>query len=173
MHDANGDLSTVMARVDGPLGPRLRFGVVHPEDIRRWRAENKGGTVELDPAGAAEMRKILRDGLTAGKQNITDYRAQLRDLRKAGVPESEWPDAEADIASGTVRGARWGDVQWSLTREEGDDYIVAGVNYGPGGRWQLTFDAVPIGNDENRDWFHAESASTINQLDQAITNLSL
>lgn len=162
-----------MARIDGPGGMKLRVGVVNPEDTRVWRAENKGRTVEFDAAGAEKFREVLHNALEQGKQNVSDFRAQLRAARAAGVPESQWPHSEAEIASGLVKGARWGDVRWSLTREEGPDYVAGGVNYGPGGEWNLAIDPAPAGApDATRDSFHAATAATVNKLDKAISNLT-
>jgi hypothetical protein len=160
-----------MARVDGPSGPRLRFGVVHPEDAGRWRAENKGRTVELDAAGAAKLRDVLANAQVDGKKSVADFRAALRAARAAGVPESKWPDSEAEIASGVVPGARWGDLHWKLTREAGPDYVAGGVNYGAGGEWNLALDPTPTGATGSRDNFDATAASTVTKLDKAIANL--
>lgn len=160
-----------MARVDSAAGSRLRFAVVWPEDGDRWQAGDKGRTVELDADGAAQLRGMLQKALTDGKQNIADYRAQLRAARKAGIPESEWPDSEADIASGSIPAARGGALNWKLIREEGDDYVAGGVNYGPGGAWSLGIDPAPEGADDLRESFYADRASTITKLDKAISNL--
>lgn len=161
-----------MARVDGPGGPRVRFGVVSPEDTGSWRAADKGRTVELDPAGAAQLRATLSKAAIDGKQNVAEYRAQLRAAHAAGHPVSEWPDSEADIASGVIAGARWGDLRWKLTREEGEDYIAAGVNYGPGGEWNLAIDPAPASaSTALRDNFNATKAMTTNKLDKALRDL--
>lgn len=161
-----------MARVDSAAGSRLRFGVVSPEDDRRWQAGDKGRTVELDADGAAQLRGVLQKALADGKQNVADYRAQLRAARAAGTPESEWPASEADIASGSIPAARGGVLNWKLTREEGDDYVAGGHNYGPGGAWSLGIDPAPEGAVATREPFYADKASTINKLDKAISNLT-
>lgn len=160
-----------MARVDGPSGPRLRFGVVHPEDAGRWRAENKGRTVELDAAAAAKLRDVLAKSLVDGKKSVADFRAELRAAKAAGVPESQWPDPDADIASGVIPGARWGDLKWTLARQAGQDYVAGGVNYGQGSDWYLSIDPAPTGATGSRDDFNATTAATIKKLDNAISNL--
>lgn len=169
--DRNGDATIVMARIDGPSGPRVRLGLVNPDDARSWRAENKGRTVELDADGVDELRSTLRQALADGKQNVADFRAQLRAARAAGLPESQWPGSEADISSGVVHGAVWGDIRWSLTREEGDDYVAGGHNYGPGGSWSLSLDPAPAGADDRREPFYVDSASAVTKFDKALSNL--
>lgn len=172
VRDGAGDATAVMARVDSPAGPRLRLGVVHPEDEGSWRAANKGRTVELDAAGAARLREVVGQAAADGKKNIAEYRAELRAAHAAGRPASEWPDTEADIASGTITGTRWGDLRWKLTREEGDEYIAGGVNYGPGGEWNLALDPVPAGSAAAvRDNFNATKAPTTSKLDKALADL--
>jgi hypothetical protein len=161
-----------MARIDGPAGPRFRVGVVSPQDAGSWRAANKGRTVELDSAGAAQLRDAISKAAVDGKRDVTEYRAQLRAAHAAGQPVSQWPDSEADIASGVVTGARWGDVHWKLTREEGEDYITGGVNYGPGGEWNLAIDPAPSGAGTGlRDNFNATKATTTNKLKEALSGL--
>jgi hypothetical protein len=171
VHDRAGDQSVVMARIDGPSGTRLRFGVVNPDDTKSWQAGNKGRTIELDAAAAREFRDVIRNAAAEGKQNVADFRAQLRQAHKDGRPVDQWPSAEADIASGTIRGSAWGDLHWKLTREEGDDYSAGGADLGPGGAWSLAIDPAPVGADDLREPFYAEDASTVNKLDKAITNL--
>lgn len=151
--DRNGDSTAVFAAIEGPSGRRLRFGVVVPEDARRWRAANKGGTIELDEHGTAELRRVVSDAVATGKKNVADYRAELRKARADGLPESEWPDPEADIASGVIKGAAWGDVQWRLTREEGPEY----GDYGPGGEWTLSLKPVPSTSSLALDPFYIDS----------------
>lgn len=171
VHDGNGDHSIVMARIDTSSGPVLRFGVVHPEDTGSWRAENKGATVEFDAAGAERLRETLRSAAAQGKKNIADYRAELRAAHKAQLPDEQWPQAEAEISSGVIHASRWGDLHWSLVREEGPDYSVGGADLGPGGSWALNLSPVPPGSTAARDPFNADKASTINQLDKALGDL--
>jgi len=169
--DAHGDTTAVLASVSGPAGTRLRLGVVHPEDARRWQAGDKGRTVELDAAGARQLQQVLSDALADGKKSVSDFRAQLRQAHKNGLPQSEWPDPETDIASGVIRGAAWGDVTWTLTREEGGDYASGGESLGPGGEWLLQLDPAPRGSTEGRDNFQITQASAISKFDKAISNL--
>jgi len=171
IHDSAGDQSVVMARIDGPGGSRLRFGVVNPDDTKAWRAENKGRTVELDAAGARELRDAVSKAAADGRQNVSDFRGELRQAHKQDRPADQWPGPEADIASGVVRGSAWGDVNWKLTREEGDDYSPGGADLGPGGSWSLAIDPAPDGADERREPFYIDSASAAGKFTKAITNL--
>ncbi len=169
--DDGGNQTAVMARVDSADGPRLRFGVVWPEEDDRWQAGFKGRTVELDASGVAQLRSALQSALADGKRNISDHRSELRAAHAAGLPDAEWPDIEADIASGSIPDARGGRLNWKLTREEGDAYSVGGVDYGSGGAWSLAIDPAPDGADELRESFSAAKASTINKLDKALSDL--
>ena len=168
--DANGDATVVMARVDGPTGIRIRIAVVHPTAANQWRAA--GRTVELDASGALQLSEVAVTALATGRRDVADYRARLRAAHASGLPESDWPDSEADIAAGVIRGARWGELRWTLTREAGDDYVNnRGVNLGPGGSWTLALDPAPDGADESRGTFDANTAATITDIARAISNL--
>ena len=161
VHDRRGDQTTVLARVETEAGPRFRVGIVRPEDTREWRAADKGGTVELDRDGAENLRHVIQDALAEGKANVSAYRAGLREANKAGtLDDIEW-DPEAEIAKGTVTGARWGDIAWELTREEGDEYL----DLGPGGSWSL---GLSIGGGEP---FYLDSPAAVGKLDKALANL--
>jgi hypothetical protein len=170
VHDRAGDATVVLARIDGPGGPRLRLGVVNPDDTKTWQAGNKGRTVELDPAAAGQLRDLLGQALTDGKKNVADFRAELRQANKEDRSPGLWPAPEADIGSGVI-GAGWGAINWRLSREEGDDYSAGGADLGPGGKWSLALDPAPTGADASREPFYAEDAATINQLAKALTNL--
>lgn len=161
VHDRDGDASAVMARIDTGDGPRIRFGLVHPEDVRSWGAQDRGGTVELTPQSAEELRHVIKDAEQAGKANVAAFRASLRDARKSGVPEDQWPHSEDDIAQGSITGSRWGDLDWKLTREEGPDY----ADYGPGGKWSL---GLSVNDGEP---FYLESSAQVGKLDKALANL--
>jgi hypothetical protein len=45
-----------------------------------------------------------------------------------------------------IHGSAWGDIEWTLTREEGPDYVAGGVNLGPGGKWLLSLDVKATDN---------------------------
>jgi hypothetical protein len=171
VHDEHGDRSVALARVDGPGGAKVRLGVVHPEDLRRWRAADKGGTVELDRDGVQQLRDVLRSSLERGKSNVADYRASLRAAHKAGIPMEQWPEAEAGIAEGTIW-AGWGELRWELTREEGDYYEAGGVDYGVGGEWLFTLDAAPTGAEGLRDTFSVRSSALLTKLNKALSALT-
>ena len=159
VRDANGDQSVVLARIDGPAGTKVRLGVVHPEDTRKWQAADRGRTVELDEAGVSQLRDVLASAAGEGRQSVADFRTSLRAAKSAGLPESEWPDPEAEIATGAIRGG-WGDLNWSLTREEGDGT----------GAWSLGLDPGPR-TGELRDAFYIETPAQAAKLQRALTDL--
>lgn len=171
MDEKNQGVSAVLARVDGPKGTRIRLGIVPSEDRRRWAAEPKGRTVELDVAQAGELQAAIRRSLDAGKRSVADYRAELRKAIKAGLPVDEWPSTDADIAKGVIHGTRWGDLEWSATREEGGDYItVAGEEAIDS---EMFFSLAPrttVGGSGGED-FRTRSPQALKKLDQAIATL--
>jgi phage portal protein BeeE len=171
--DGRGDYSTVMARVDGPNGPRLRFGVVDTsEGTKKWRGANGGATVVLDQHGAGELRRVVADAQVKGPKSVADYRADIKARHARGEPDSEWPSPEADIAQGVIHGSAWGDIHWTLTREEGPDYIVGGVNLGPGGKWLLSLDVKAAENKLGPlDSFDIYSSGVAQKLDGALADL--
>jgi hypothetical protein len=165
-----GDGQTlVMARVDGPAGMRIRLGVVYPEHTRSWQGANKGRTVELDEASAQELHEVVKSAQEQGRKSVADYRTELRAAAKAGTPLADRPDAEAQIASGVIS-ASWGDLNWSVQRDEGDDYEVGGEYLGPGGSWSLGLDPAPTGSG-SRDPFYANSPSEARKIDKALSAL--
>lgn len=171
MDNGNGDTSAVLARVDGPKGTRIRLGVVPSDDRRRWTGEPKGRTVELDVAGAGELQATLRYAVEAGKRSVAEYRAELRKAIKAGKPVDEWPSTEADIAKGTIHGARWGDLGWTLTREEGGDFIkVAGEEAIDSDPFFSLAPQTTVGASGGED-FGTRSPQALKKLGQAISNL--
>jgi len=151
--DGNGDLSVVMARVDGPHGPTIRWGQVNPEDTRNWRAANRGATVILDRPAVEKIQKVLDEAPAQGKKSVADYRADMRAAIADGVPEDRWPDPETDIASGVIRGSDWGDIEWSLTRQEGPLVTIGGEEV-VGGEWLLGFDVKVTHSDLAMDSFN-------------------
>jgi hypothetical protein len=171
--DGRGDYSTVMARVDGPDGPRLRLGVVDTsEGPKKWRASNGGATVVLDQRGAGELRRVVAEAQVKGPKSVADYRADIKARHARGEPDSQWPSPEADIAQGVIHGSDWGDIEWTLTREEGPDYIVGGVNLGPGGKWLLSLDVKATDNQLGPlDSFDIYSSGVAQKLDGALAGL--
>lgn len=158
VNDATGDNTLVLAKVIGPEGLKIRVGEVGPEDTRRWRAADRGRTVELDAAGAAELQLTVRAAVALGKKDITEHRAKLR----AG----EDPPPEATLAAGTIPG-RWGDIQWTLTREEGPEY----ADLGPGGEWNLAISPVSSGSNIPYDPFHVSTPAAAGKLDKALATM--
>lgn len=175
--DPGGEFSAVMARIDGPAGTKIRFGVVNPEDTKLWRAADKGGTVELGESQAHELRQVLADAPAEGKQSVAEYRTAVKAVRKAGDLDVDTaPDVEADLGAGVVR-AGWGDVRWSLTREEGGDFFNAGGGEEwIDGEWSLTIDPAPTGSAPTGSAGAAlpakiRSAATAAKIDKALAKL--
>ncbi|HVE24931.1 MAG TPA: hypothetical protein VNC22_05990, partial [Sporichthya sp.] len=154
-------------------GPRLRFGVVDTsEGTKKWRGANGGATVVLDQHGAGELRRVVADAQVKGPKSVADYRADIKARHARGEPDSEWPSPEADIAQGVIHGSAWGDIHWTLTREEGPDYIVGGVNLGPGGKWLLSLDVKAAENKLGPlDSFDIYSSGVAQKLDGALADL--
>ncbi|MCW2768463.1 MAG: hypothetical protein JWO11_4422 [Nocardioides sp.] len=153
--DGNQDRVIVMAGLDTPTGARLRLGSVDPQDSRRWRAEDKGRTVDLDVEGARQLRDVVAGAATEGKKSVSDYRAALRAAHASHLPQSAWPDVEASISSGTIRG-RFGQLHWSLDRQEGDNFLtLPGGEEWVGGEWRLSIDpaqgGTPAGQNDTFD----------------------
>lgn len=172
MDDGNHDTAAVLARVDGPDGTRIRIGVVPWEERSRWTAEPRGRTVELDVAGAAELREVARRAAEDGKRSVAEYRAELRKAIKAGKPVDEWPSTEADIAKGTIHGARWGDLGWTLTREEGGDFItIAGEEAIDSDPFFSLAPKTTVGDIRGPEDFGTRSPQALKKLGQAISNL--
>jgi len=166
--DSNGDCTVVMARIDGPTGTKIRLGLVDPQDVRRWRAEDKGRTVELDVHGAKQLRDAVSSAPADGKKSVSDYRAALRADAAAGKPQSEWVDVEEKISSGAI-GGRWGQLAWSLDREEGDFYTLPGGEEWVGGEWSLSINPIQDGAPALRfDPFDLRSAAGVKKLQQAL-----
>lgn len=79
------DCRIPLARIDGPAGPRLRIGLhVLDEDIHRWRAANRGGTVDLGVEDVAALRGALvgmREAGRRGQAEVQDLQRQLAQLQ--------------------------------------------------------------------------------------------
>jgi hypothetical protein len=148
--DVGDDLTAVLARVDGPSGARLRFGLVAAEETGRWRAANRGGTVELDEHGVGDLRKVVADAPRLGKASVAEFNKQ---------PDSP---TTADVASGTVRGARWGDIAWQLYRDETPD---------GGSRWELALDVQADIAQTPQDQFFLGSTAQVKKLSTALNGL--
>jgi hypothetical protein len=169
--DNRYDFATVMARVDGPGGPTIRFGVVSSGDEKLWRAADKGRTAELSGPQAAELRQVLDNAPAKGKQSIADYRAQVRSASKAGRLEEDAPDVEAPIDQGIIR-AGWGGVRWSLTREEGGSLSLAGGGDWTDASWLLELDPGSLGAAEaGGEVGRIDSAASAGKISKAIGRL--
>lgn len=165
--DSHGDFSAVMARIDGPDGPKLRFGSVLPEEHEKWRAANRGNTVELDRTGTRRLQDLLAGTADAGKASVKDYGDKVRAAHAAGLPADQWPDPEATIADGVIPG-NWGDVKWSLTREYGSGAEIHGA---PAVTWNLAISTETAAATFSFDDFNLQTPSRVRALEQALAGL--
>jgi hypothetical protein len=171
--DSLGDTSLAMARIDGPDGSEFRLGFVHPEDTGRWSGANKGGTVKLDERGVKQLREVLADAPTEGKKSVADYNKQARAAAAKDLPHSEWPNAEATLFSGVIRGSGWGDIGWSLDRIEGEGEI--GDSGMPDAGWELRLKVLTPGGEESAasdDFAISNQAARVKKLDTALADLT-
>lgn len=169
--DGRGDVSVLMARVDGPNGPTVRWGQIPTDRAREWRAADKGATVVLDESAVQKLRQVLADAPSMGKKSVSDFRAAIRAAHARGEPMDNWPDPEADIAKGVIAGTAWGDIGWNLTREEGDYYTPGGVDLGVGGEWNLAFEIQDPKDRFALDHFNVTTAATAQKLEKALADL--
>lgn len=165
VNDLVGDKSAVVAHINGNGGPRVRLGLVLPEDKRKWRAADKGATVDLDQHQAEAVRTELKRLQTKGPELLKQYRH--------GVNDGTYTHPE-DLAalSGKIP-ASWGDLAWQLSLEEGGSEIK-GPDVGHGdsydaGRWYLSLNVAPKGSnggahDSEMDPMHLEKTSQIGKL---------
>lgn len=137
--DPNDEYVMVMAKVTGPGGTRVRLGLVAAQDKTKWRAADKGRTVELDEHGVTELRRVLDQASADGKRGVAEYRKKVRALDKAGELDNDSaPDAEEDLGEGEIKSG-WGDVRWNLARREGD-YFDVGDDAWIDSEWRLNLD---------------------------------
>lgn len=169
--DASGDFAAVFARVDGIDGPKIRFGTVLPEDARKWRAANKGRTVELDETGVRQLRDVLAGAPDAGRDSVSKYYADVRAAHAADLSPDDYPDPEIVIAGGTIR-AGWGDVKWTLRLDADAGPELPGIN-APGAGWSLGLDVVPAGQDPEdlRDAYYVDTPAQVKALDKTVAGL--
>jgi hypothetical protein len=163
--DATGDFTAVMARVDGPHGPTLRLGLVVPEDARKWRAANRGNTVLLNESETQRLRDVVSTAAKRGSESVAKYKAEIQRVHRDRLPRERWPDSEERIAHG-VFSSPWGDLSWSLTREEWSSLTVGGTEY-PGSNWVFTLD----GPDPALDGFHVDSPSALRKFENSLVDL--
>jgi hypothetical protein len=170
--DVRNDQVLTMARIDTPGGTVVRLGQVPTEDARYWRAANKGATVELSASSARQFRDTVITQADVGKKSVAAHRAELRAAHKAGLPDDQLPDPEADLGGGVIKGDRWGDVHWHLSREEGPEYEVGGEFIGMGGEWVLKIGVItPSTSSTAGNFFHIDSPAQVRQLGRAIAGL--
>lgn len=97
--------------VDSPHGRQIRVGIVPTDDATKWRAGNRGGTVNLKPRDVAH----LRDDLEAADKTAKAAAAKA---------DKEWasgghPDLREAVAEGSVS-SEWGDLRWSTYLTDDD-----------------------------------------------------
>jgi hypothetical protein len=170
--DNGGDFDAVFAKVVGPSGAKVRFGTVLPEDARRWRAADKGRTVELDADGVKQLEKVVADAPGLGKASVADYYRGVRTAHKAGVDPGDFPDPDADVARGVIA-AGWGDVHWSVTREADTGPELPEID-AAGAGWSLALDIVPAGADPNhlRDSYSISTPAQAKRLGKALGDVA-
>ena len=134
------DNNAVMALLDRPGGPELRFGIVPAEHTRDWRAADKGGTARLDASGVAKLRAQLGEAGGTGKWLADDYRKR--------VQQGEDLDWETVAVDGVIHGTGWGDVVYRVDFTEGLD-DVRGTDY-PDVAWGVNVAVRPA--DASPDW---------------------
>jgi hypothetical protein len=105
------DVDTLIAVVDTPHGRRIRVGIIPTHAAGKWRAANKGGTVNLTPESVAR----LRDDLTA---------ANAAAKKAAAKADADWaagrhPDTSAPVATGVIH-SDWGDLRYDVHLTDDD-----------------------------------------------------
>ncbi len=143
VNDTIGDKTAVVAHIDGTGGPRVRLGLVLPEDKRRWKAADKGATVDLNSHEAAAVHDQLQRLKADGPALLKKYRQ--------GVQDGTYSHPEdLPAVTGTIP-AGWGDIAWYLSLEEAGGELKGpdgpgGDVYDPG-RWSVSLNVVPKGSD--------------------------
>lgn len=171
VRDKNGDMSAVLAAVDTAAGRQVRLGLVLPEHERSWRAADKGGTVELDKHGAAQLRETLSGAAEAGRDSVKNYYADVRKAHAGHLPAERWPDPETEIASGTIR-AGWGNLQWALRRDADAGPEIPGID-APGAGWSLELQVVPnSGAVQGTDPLYLDTAAKAKALEGLLAELA-
>lgn len=171
VRDKSGDMSAVLAGVDTPAGRKVRLGLVLPEHERAWRAADKGGTVELDKHGVAQLNEMLSGAAEAGRDSVKSYYADVRKAHAAKLPDDEWPDPEADIASGTIR-ADWGNLKWTLQRDADTGPEIPGID-ASGAGWSLGLQVVPdSGAVQGVDPMYIDTAAKAKALQALLAELT-
>lgn len=169
--DSSGDSTAVFARIDSLDGMKIRFGIVLPEDSRKWRAENRGRTVELDETGVRQLLDVIDGTPEAGRDSVRRYYADVRAAHAADLDPDDYPDPEAVIAEGTIR-AGWGDVKWTLQRDADTGPELPGID-APGAGWSLGLDIVPTGGHVRpSDAMYVDTVGKTRALGKALASLT-
>lgn len=109
--DDSDDLADVLwAVVDTPNGRRVRLGVLPVDDVKRWRAGNKGGTVDLSPSEVRELRDKLTEASAAGKAAA---KAADTQWNKGSAPTDPRLLGTDPVAEG-VMAVNWGEVTYDV-----------------------------------------------------------
>lgn len=108
------DVDTLFAVVDTPHGRRVRVGIIPTHDAGKWRAGNKGGTVDLTPKSVGQ----LRDDLSAANATAKKAAAKVDAQWKAGKTPME-VELTAAVAEGSIP-SDWGALRY-VTHLTDDD----------------------------------------------------
>lgn len=152
----DGDVP-VAAWTQGPRGTKLRLGLIPEEDVPRWGANPKGGTVELDEAQAVELRKQLGGMLDMVGTMLPEAGARQAELmgrrnrlmsRTVGPNRERIPLSDADAADLADVDAQldalaadtaswpamegtlstpWGDLDYAVLDDDDHPYVVLGI----------------------------------------------
>ncbi|HTK61735.1 MAG TPA: phage portal protein, partial [Pseudonocardia sp.] len=105
------DVDALLAAVDSPHGRQIRIGIIPTHDAEKWRAGNKGATVNLTPESVGQLR-----------QDLTAANAKAK--KAAAKADADWeagriPDLSAPVAEGIVH-SEWGDLRYVVHLTDDD-----------------------------------------------------
>jgi HK97 family phage portal protein len=105
------DVDALLAAVDSPHGRQIRIGIIPTHDAEKWRAGNKGATVNLTPESVGQLR-----------QDLTAANAKAK--KAAAKADVDWeagrtPDLSEPVAEGSVRSG-WGDLRYVVHLTDDD-----------------------------------------------------
>jgi hypothetical protein len=125
--------AAVMALLDSPRGPKLRFGIVDNDDTRRWQAADRGSTAQLDARGIRTLRQLLGEVSTEhGPWLVRDYEDRARQTQAefdaAAAPLRARIDALQQMTVGEWRDGSAPFVPLPADRQAELDQLRAQVN---------------------------------------------
>lgn len=112
------DVDVVHAVIESADGKRIRLGIIPSDDIGKWTAANKGGTVDMSPRQAAHLRDDLTEANKAAKAS-----AKKADAAWAA---GKTPDLTRPVVTGSV-GSSWGDLHYEtyLTDDDPTSWLTS------------------------------------------------